>query len=196
MGCFKLALFLLVSLQVFLLLSNPVQCSGKEDKLLEEINSYRQSLNLPPLNEIDKANCVADEIADELEDLSCENVKDYYPVPGSNKPKFPNFRKILKHCGVGINTTIDGVIMPACVPNLDPTAVLANYTHSHLYTKYLNDSKYSGAGVGSEDDWIIVILSTNTSTGSFSGAASLVSDIGRSHCMVTFLLGLLIVLMS
>ena len=70
------------------------------------------------------------------------------------------------------NNTLDGKILPICVPKLDPTAVLSNYTNSQ-YAKYLNDSSYTGARIGSKDDWMVVVLSTNT----LSGAASLIANI-------------------
>ncbi|OIV95011.1 hypothetical protein TanjilG_22208 [Lupinus angustifolius] len=61
--------------------------------------------------------------------------------------------------------------MPACVPGLTPTIVLSNFTKS-LYSANLNDSKYTGIGIGKEDNWIVVVLTTNTSQGSFSPATN------------------------
>lgn len=62
--------------------------------------------------------------------------------------------------------------MPACVPNLVPSLVLSNYTQSSLYSGNLNDTKYTGIGIGSENDWIVVILTTNTSEGGYAPATS------------------------
>lgn len=61
--------------------------------------------------------------------------------------------------------------MPACVPNLDQSIVLSNYTHSQ-YASSLNDTKYSGIGIGSDKDWIVVILTTGTPTGNFATGSS------------------------
>lgn len=58
-------------------------------------------------------------------------------------------------------------MLPACVPNLDPTLVLSNYTQSQ-YSMSLNDTKYTGVGIGSEDNWIVVVLTTSTPEGGYS----------------------------
>lgn len=57
--------------------------------------------------------------------------------------------------------------MPACVPNLVPSLVLSNFTKS-LYSGHLNDTKFTGVGIGSEDNWIVVVLSTNTPEGDYA----------------------------
>ena len=119
---------------------------------------------------------------------------DYSAAPG-NKPNFTNFDKLLDKCDINGNNTLDGVILPVCVPKLDPTAVLSNYTNSQ-YAKYLNDSSYTGAGIGSEENWMVVVLSTNTSTGSFSGAASLIANISMSNNLVALFFGLLVISVS
>lgn len=71
--------------------------------------------------------------------------------------------------------------MPACVPNRVPDLVLANFTKSQ-YSGTLNDTKYTGIGIGTEDNWVVVILTTSTPEGSFVPAAkntaTLVSKIG------------------
>lgn len=71
--------------------------------------------------------------------------------------------------------------------------MIKNYTHTQ-YAKYLNGSKYTGAGVGTEDDWVVVVLSTDTESGSFSGAPSLAA-IGMVHYMMGMLLGLFLILL-
>lgn len=63
----------------------------------------------------------------------------------------------------------DSVILPACVSNHDQSLVLTNFTKSE-YLKNLNDSKFTGIGIGSDDNWIVVVLTTKTSEGSFSPA--------------------------
>ena len=135
----------------------------------------RSSSNLPNFTENSNAACLAEKIADKLDALSCENAFDYSSAPG-NKSNFTNFDKLLDKCDINGNITLDGVILPICVPKWDPTTVLSNYTNSQ-YAKYLNDSSYTGARIGSKDDWMVVVLSTNTSTGSLSGAASLIANI-------------------
>ncbi|CAL1411413.1 unnamed protein product [Linum trigynum] len=61
--------------------------------------------------------------------------------------------------------------MPACIPNLDPTLVLSNFTLSQ-YSDSLNDTKYTGVGIGSEGNWMVVVLTTSTPEGSFVKASS------------------------
>jgi hypothetical protein len=56
---------------------------------------------------------------------------------------------------------------------LEATVVLSNYTHSDIYAKFLNNSKYTGVGLGSEHDWMVLVLTTNTTTGTFAAATSL-----------------------
>ncbi len=183
------------ALNLRLVLINAIFTSiDEEDSLFEGLNGYRQSLNLPNFTDNNNAACLAEKIADQLQDQPCENAYDYSSTPGT-KPNFTNIDKLLDKCDINENNTIDGVILPVCVPKLDTILVLSNYTNS-LYAKYLNDSSYSGAGIGSEDDWMVVILSTNTSTGSFSGAASLLANISMGNYMVAFLFGLLIVSVS
>ncbi|KAK7337797.1 hypothetical protein VNO77_18384 [Canavalia gladiata] len=170
MTAFKLPLILLPILFV----SNPVYCDDKEESVFKGINVFRQTRNLQPLNRVPKATCLADEVADEIEDMPCENVNQFYPAPsaGSNL-RIPNLQKHTDKCDINISTITDGVILPVCVSKLEPTIVLSNYTHSERYVQFLNNSKYSGAGLGSEDDWMVLVLTTNSTTGSFSAATSL-----------------------
>ncbi|KAG5073165.1 hypothetical protein AAZX31_03G218400 [Glycine max] len=184
---FKLCIFLLASICAFLVFSNPVLCSDKEDSVFKGINSYRQTRSLVPLSQVSKATCLADEVAEEIEKMPCENVNQYYPssVPGSGNLKIPNLQKHINKCDINFNTTTDGVILPVCVSKLEPTIVLSNYTHSDRYAQFLNNSKYTGAGLGSEDDWMVLVLTTNTTTGSFSAAATSVRAYAAS---VDFLL--------
>lgn len=194
---FKLGLYLLIaSVFVFHLLPNPVLCDDDEEDLLHDINIYRKVLNLPPLEKSDKAFCLAERIADDLEDKKCDEFGGYYPVPGSN-PKIPNFQKSVSKCKINTNTTKDGVIMPVCVHELDRDALFSNYTKSNRYTKYLNNSKYKIAGVGSENDWMVLIISTNTSSGDFSSATSLLAEAWKSHyLMLVFFFSTIVVLFN
>ncbi|KAL4637065.1 hypothetical protein ACB092_03G053800 [Castanea dentata] len=195
MAFLKLSLLLL-----FMLVLHGVRCkpmyhnNDEEDDLFEGLNGYRSSSNLPNFTENSNAACLAENIADKLDAMSCENAFDYSSAPG-NKPNFTDFDKLLDKCDINGNNTLDGVILPVCVPKLDPTAVLSNYTNSQ-YAKYLNDSSYTGAGIGSEENWMVVVLSTNTSTGSFSGAASLIANISMSNYLVALFFGLLVISVS
>ncbi|KAL5566104.1 hypothetical protein UlMin_029268 [Ulmus minor] len=186
MASSKVCFIFFVLLHAFLLPSLLVLGNEDEDNLLQGINSYRQSKSLPPLVKNGKAECLADEVADGLEHQPCTSLTRGVIVP-STQTQVSNYPKQLNKCNINVNTTQDGVILPVCVPHLVPTLVLTNYTQSQ-YSKYLNDSKFSGVGVGSEDDWMVLVLSTNAPSGSFSGAVSLVSPMGfRSFFVFLFL---------
>ncbi|XP_041013084.1 uncharacterized GPI-anchored protein At5g19250-like [Juglans microcarpa x Juglans regia] len=155
-----------------------VQRDDEDDTLLQGINSYRASLNLTALPHNDNAECLADEIADKFKNQPCTNTTGSNTVPGT-EPQFSDYPNLLAKCHLNFSNTQDGAIMPACVPNLEPNLVLSNFTKSQ-YSGNLNDTKYTGAGIGSEKNWIVVVLTTNTSTGSFvpsTNAASLVSRV-------------------
>ena len=92
------------------------------------------------------------------------------------QPNVPKFDKFLHKCDIKDKHAVDGIILPVCVPRLDPIVVFSNYTKPQ-YAKYLKNSNYIGAGIASEDNWMVVVLSTNTTTGNFSGAASLIANI-------------------
>lgn len=162
---------------------NFIYRAEKEKNLLHDINIYRKVLNLPVLEKRSKPSCLANEIADDLEDKKCEDFPGYYPVPGSN-PRVPNFQENVKKCKININSTKDGVIMPVCVHKLDPDDLFSNYTKTSHFTKYLNNSKYTIAGVGSDDDWMVLIISTNTSSGDFSSATSLLPEAFMGHLLL------------
>ena len=166
--------------------------ADEKDDLLHDINTYRKVLNLPELKELGKMSCLADEIADDLDDQynKCEDFVD--------DSKIPDIQDNLKKCKINMNTTKDGVIMPVCVPNLDHDALLSNYTKSNRFTMYLNNSKYTVAGVGSDDDWMVLVISTNTSSGDFSSATSLLAGANwKGHWLVlAFFLSALIVLIN
>ncbi|KAF1861252.1 hypothetical protein Lal_00013978 [Lupinus albus] len=166
-----LSLLFIFLLSSILLFNQPlsVHCD-EEDVLLEGINKYRSSLNLTSLTENENAHCLADEIADKLKGEPCTNSTGANTVPGT-EPQFSDYPLLLTKCHLNISNTRDGSIMPACVPGLTPTIVLSNFTQS-LYSANLNDSKYTGIGIGSEDNWIVVVLTTNTSQGSFSPATT------------------------
>ncbi|KAL1188135.1 putative GPI-anchored protein [Cardamine amara subsp. amara] len=157
----------LIHLLIFSLISTCVICNQAEDNLLQGLNSYRNTQRVPPFAKNDKANCVADEIANKLEDQPCTNQTAASTVtPGSVPPRLSNYQEILSECKVDPNTTRDGLILPVCIPNRIPTLALTNYTQTG-YARYLNDSRYVGAGVGSEKEWMVVVLTTSTPGGSF-----------------------------
>ncbi|XP_030961559.1 uncharacterized GPI-anchored protein At5g19250 [Quercus lobata] len=191
----NLSLFLFVLFHAIVLLSHPVYCDEDEDNLLQGINSYRNSLNRPALIKNEKADCLADEIANELEDEPCTSPTNGATIKPSSTTQLPDLPKHFKKCKIDVNTTVDGIILPVCVPKLVPTLVLTNYTRT-ANAKYINSSKYTVAGFGGEDDWMVTVLGTNTTGGSFSSAISLVSEVGLGHCLMSLLLGLFFIVVS
>ncbi|CAN4112770.1 unnamed protein product [Withania somnifera] len=177
------------------LLFSFVKCDDEEDNLLRGINNYRASLNLTILRENDKAKCLADEMADQFKDQPCTNTTGANTVPGT-EPQFSDYPKLLSKCKLNVTTTRDGMIMPACIPNLVPDLVLSNYTKSQ-YSNYLNDTKFSGVGIGSDDNWIVVVLTTSNPEGSFTAdtsSANLVFQLGLISHAVFLLMAFLLVL--
>lgn len=145
-----------------------LKSTDEEDILLKGINDYRTSLNLTSLAHNNNAECLADELADQFKNQPCTNMTGPASVPGS-QPGFTEFPKFLTKCRLNITATRDGEIMPACVPNLDASLVLSNFTKSR-YNQNLNDSKFTGIGIASDDNWIVVILTTNTTEGGYTPA--------------------------
>ncbi|XP_015941528.1 uncharacterized GPI-anchored protein At3g06035 [Arachis duranensis] len=184
MAPIKFPLLLSLLLSSIFLTSNPVKCDDdEEDTLYDGINKYRASLNLKALTKNENADCLADKIADQFKKQPCTNTTGANTVPGT-EPQFSNYPDLLSKCHLAISNTRDGIVMPACVPGLVPTKVLTNFTKS-LYSDNLNDSKFTGIGIGSEDNWIVVVLTTDTPTGDFapysSAATNLISKIGLNH---------------
>ncbi|KAH9605603.1 hypothetical protein KSS87_018738 [Heliosperma pusillum] len=168
MSSFTKVTFLFLLLQATFLINHQVKSHDEEDNLLQGINKYRASLNLTILTKNENAACFAGQIADQFKGQACSNTTGSNTVPG-NEPQFPNYPDLLAHCHLNMSNTQDSEVMPACVPNLDPTLVLTNFTQSQ-YAASLNDTKYTGIGIESEGDWIVVVLSSNTSSGSFEKA--------------------------
>lgn len=151
--------------------------ADEEDDLLQGINQYRRSLNLTALTKNDRADCLAGEIADQFKNQPCTNSTGSNTIPGT-EPQFSDYPNLLKKCHLNVTTTRDGQILPACVPNLDRALVLSNFTESQ-YSVQLNDTKFTGIGIGAEKNWIVVVLNTNTPEGSYSPGTN--SDNGASR---------------
>ena len=160
--------------------------AGEEHKLLKNINSYRTLYwDKPLLIKNKKARCVAKNIAAKLDQPCHENS----PV---DKVKLDMYPDELAYC-IGDNHTTDGVVLPVCAPKDDLAEVplLHNYTRTR-YAKYINDSTFTWIGIGSNDYWMVVVLSKNTSTWSSSASANgLVSKLGFGHGVVSLFLGML-----
>ncbi|KAG5144363.1 hypothetical protein AAZX31_11G004400 [Glycine max] len=199
---FHFSLLFTVLLSSILLSNHSVKCDDhdEEDDLYQGINKYRESLNLTSLTKNENANCFADEIAGQFKNQPCTNTTGANTVPGT-EPQFSNYPDLLNKCQLNISNTRDGIVMPACVPGLVSSVVLTNFTQS-LYSGNLNDSKYTGIGIGSEDNWIVVVLTTNTPEGSFvpetetktDSGANFVSKIGSIYCSMFLLVSNLFLL--
>ncbi|CAI9118557.1 OLC1v1020144C1 [Oldenlandia corymbosa var. corymbosa] len=184
--------FLLLSLFLssILLTTHIVNSADEEQNLLQQINSYRVSVNLTALKENGNAKCLAEGMADEFRDQPCTNNTGANTVPGT-ETQFSSYPQVLQSCHLNVTTTRDGAIMPACVPNLVPDLVLSNFTQSQ-YASNLNDTKYTGIGIGSKNNWIVVVLTTDTPEGNYATAtndnssANLVSTFGL-FCQALFL---------
>ncbi|KAM1745845.1 hypothetical protein ACFX11_012537 [Malus domestica] len=166
-------LLLPLFLSCIVLLSHQVKCDGvdEEDSLLQGINGYRAStLNLMALTKNANAECLAKVIAEQFKNQPCTNTTGSNTVPGT-EPNFPDYPKLLAKCHLNVSNTREGVIMPACVPSLVPSLVLTNFTQSQ-YSGNLNDTKFTGIGIGSEENWIVAVLTTSTPEGSFVTAQS------------------------
>ncbi|KAG8648258.1 uncharacterized protein LOC110623808 [Manihot esculenta] len=151
--------FLFLLLLAIFLLSSSVLSDGEEEIVLQGLNSFRTARGLPALTINENAACLADRFADQiLEDMTCSATAPY---------QLQNYPGVLAYCGVDVNQTREGAVMPVCAPQLVPNNLLSNYTRSFQYTRYLSDAKFTGAGLGTEDDWMVVILTTNTPGGNF-----------------------------
>ncbi|PSR86064.1 GPI-anchored protein [Actinidia chinensis var. chinensis] len=179
-----------------LLLSSQVKSIDEKESLLQGLNTYRASLNLTALTKNSNGDCFAEELANQFKKQPCSNTTGADTVLGT-EPQLSTYPDLLAKCHLNITDTRDGQIMPVCVPNLVPNLVLANFTETQ-YTQYLNDSSFTGAGIGSEGDWMVVVLSTNTVGGSFTPAqntAYLFPSLGLAQILVPVLLGFILVLL-
>uniref|UniRef100_A0A7C9CG42 Uncharacterized GPI-anchored protein At5g19230-like domain-containing protein n=1 Tax=Opuntia streptacantha TaxID=393608 RepID=A0A7C9CG42_OPUST len=191
---FKNTMVLLLLVQAIILISHQVKSDGLEDNLLQGINKYRTSLNLTTFTKNQNAACLAGEMADQFKDQPCTNSTGSNTILGTEE-QLPNYPDLLSHCHLNITNTRDGMVMPACVPNLDPGLVLSNFTKSQ-YSGSLNDTKFTGAGIGSAGNWVVVVLTTNDPSGSFEtykGAAFISRPINMSY-LILFLMGCFLLL--
>ncbi|GKV19555.1 hypothetical protein SLEP1_g29796 [Rubroshorea leprosula] len=178
MAVFRVSLLLPLLLSSVLLMNRPVICdTDEDDDLFQRINSYRASLNLTTLTRNENAECLADEMAEQFKNQPCTNSTGANTVPGT-ETQLSNYPTLLTKCHLNVSNTRDGAVLPACVPNLVPSLVVSNFTQSQ-YSENLNDTKYTGIGIGSEGNWMVVVLSTSTPEGSFATdtSANLVSKI-------------------
>ncbi|KAB2039885.1 hypothetical protein ES319_D02G041800v1 [Gossypium barbadense] len=191
----KISLFFPVLLSILFIIS-PVFCDNdEEDDLLKGINSYRASLNLTSLTTNENAECLADELAEEFKNQPCTNSTGANTVPGT-EPQFANYPNLLAKCHLNVSVTRDGAVMPACVPNLAPSLVLTNFTQSQ-YSGNLNETKYTGIGIGSEGDWIVVVLTTSTTEGNYATATTTATtSAANSVSKITIIHHLLLLLMA
>lgn len=142
-----------------------ISFAGEEDIVLQGLNRYRTSSGLPAFANNEKASCLADKIAERvLENQPCS--------ANANSIQLSNYPDFLQYCGVDVTHVRDGLVLPVCVPKLVPNLVLADYTKTQR-ANYIKDLKFTGAGIASEDNWMVVVLSTNNPEGS-------VTDIGGS----------------
>ncbi|WCJ23703.1 Glycoprotein membrane precursor GPI-anchored [Euphorbia peplus] len=122
-------------------------------------------MNLTTLTKNDNAECFAEEVAEQFKNQPCTNSTGSFTVPGTEQP-IPNYEDLLSKCHLNVTNTRDGTVLPACIPNLDQTLALGNFTETQ-YSGSLNDTKYTGVGIGSEGNWVVVVLTTNTPEGSY-----------------------------
>ncbi|KAA8548601.1 hypothetical protein F0562_000285 [Nyssa sinensis] len=185
----RLYILLPLLLQFILFINHTVKCDDEEENLFQGINIYRTSLNLSTLTKNDRAECLAEEIADQFKKQPCTNTTGSNTVPGT-EPQFSNYPSLLAKCHLNVTSTRDGAIMPACIPNLVPSLVLSNFTQSQ-YSGNLNNTNFTGAGIGTEASWIVVVLTTNMPGGSFAAdsSASCVSKVDLISYFLFLLVG-------
>lgn len=133
----------------------PLRADGTK-QLLDGINKYRSSLNLSTLIDNNHAACLADEFAEKLKSQPCTNTTGSNTIPGTEE-QFAEYPEFLKNCHLNVALTRDSSTLPACVPGLDASLVLSNFTKSQ-YNDDLNNTGFVSAGISSEGDWIVVVL--------------------------------------
>ncbi|KAE8706445.1 NAD(P)-binding Rossmann-fold superfamily protein [Hibiscus syriacus] len=180
-------LFSVLVLVVFLV-SHPVYSDDEEDHLLQGLNSFRTSANLSEFAKNKNANCVAKKIAGDMDDDGNQLCTNPSNSRDSNGTRLTDYPKAISKCNIDTNTASGVVVLPVCVPHLVPTLVLTNFTRTH-YSRFINDSSFTGIGLGSEDDWMVVVLASNTPPGSLANGAYSYGKLGLSYYIVFLLLG-------
>lgn len=145
-------------------------------QLLAAINQYRTSvINITGLSPNAGATCLAKQVLTHYENTACTNSTGLDTVPGQEQD-YPNFPNWLSSCNIPIDNAKDGQILPDCVPAASTSVVdtaFSNYTHSSG-ASYINETSYVSAGAAFANDWFVLVLATNSSTGSYqqtSGAS-------------------------
>ncbi|KAJ4771954.1 Glycoprotein membrane precursor GPI-anchored [Rhynchospora pubera] len=123
-------LFLFSLSLIVCLLSQTARSDNTGSQLLKGINSYRASLNLTALSENSDA-CLAEQYAIQMKDEPCTDSTGDDTVAQS-----PSDASFLSRCH-NATTTLDEVVMLACVPGFVSDLVLTNFTKSQ-YNQYLN----------------------------------------------------------
>ncbi|XP_042052649.1 uncharacterized GPI-anchored protein At3g06035-like [Salvia splendens] len=142
---------------------------NEDDDLLNGIQQYRSTLNLTALATTREAECIADEVADTFQNQPCTNATNLNATALST---IPTYTTIMTKCGLNANASnasVNSQILPTCVPN-QQSLVISDFTSR--YVAYLNSTQFSAIGVGSEDDWLVVLLTNMTGTAINSNGAS------------------------
>ncbi|KAE8684999.1 NAD(P)-binding Rossmann-fold superfamily protein [Hibiscus syriacus] len=177
--------FLFVFVLAIFFLSHPVNSDDEAEHLLQDLNDFRTSVNLPAFTKNKNAHCVAKKIVDEMDDDDHPCTNPSSSSSGNKGTRLSDYPRAVSKCHIDTNTTSGAVVLPVCVANLVPTLVLTNFTRTH-FSRYINDSSFTGIGISSEDDWIVVVLASNTQSGSLASGAS---SHGLSYYVVFLLLG-------
>ncbi|KAH9298681.1 hypothetical protein KI387_030363, partial [Taxus chinensis] len=87
--------------------------ADSSEKLLANINKFRQDMKLPVLTQNGNAACLAEQIVNQFESQVCSNSTGEDTVPGT-EPQFPNYPQLLDNCHLTISDTKDGIVLPDC----------------------------------------------------------------------------------
>eukprot|EP00249_Psilotum_nudum_P034397 c53401_g1_i1 orf=273-875(+) len=143
---------------------------GANSQLLNDINQYRtQVVGISALSSNTGASCMAEKVLTKFKGTACTNSTGVDTVLGQEQ-QFPEYPDWVSTCKLAVESTHDGQILPECVPgnDLSQSAKVASYNYTHSQdSEYINDTKYTSAGVASVDNWFVLILATNASTGDY-----------------------------